>query len=94
VCAGCARTFQNTATLKRVKQMHFSTLTSSLLCDMIRILQFAICFMPNEMNDQNNAVNDSSADFGTLPNRSEKKENHRFLANLCDDVGRGHPPSA
>jgi hypothetical protein len=42
--------------------------------------------MPDEMNNQNNMVSDSSADsgtlpndsepFGTLPNRAERKENH------------------
>jgi hypothetical protein len=39
----CSHTFQSTATLPSVKEMQFSTLSSPLLCDMIEILQAAIC---------------------------------------------------
>jgi hypothetical protein len=34
--------------------------SSPLLCDMIQILQAAICFMPNELNDQLNTSQDMS----------------------------------
>jgi len=47
--------------------------------------------MLDEMNDQNNMVNDSSADFGTLPKRSERKENHiltvHSTARKFEDAG-------
>src|SRR5215217_854821 len=40
--------------------MHFSTLTTPLLCDMIRILQLALCFMLDEVSVQLNTGLDMS----------------------------------
>ena len=70
---------------------------------MIQILQIALCFMPDDVNTNNQdvAINDSSVDFrtvpndsepfGKLPNRSERKENHiltvHTTARQFEDAG-------